>query len=101
MAILLKGYYNSSKRLEIHRISGEVLPMDQCYINLALMEASYSDTTKDARQSSPFPILARLKVYTVSKSMQVSLPTLFGLRKQQDGGSIRPGRILIRGRAGV
>ncbi|GAE00197.1 conserved hypothetical protein [Paecilomyces variotii No. 5] len=95
----LRHYYTTAGRLHIQRISGELLPMDQCYINLAIVE--HIAKTDSARQSSPFSLFERLKVRTVSQEKQVSLPRLFEPRKRSDGTSITPKRILVQGRAGI
>jgi predicted NACHT family NTPase len=86
-------------RLKIERLSGDALPMDQCYINLAIIEQHRSEGDSKTR-STPFSLSARLKVKTVDENMQVELLTLFGPRKR---GTVemKPRRILIRGRAGV
>ncbi|KAH7176129.1 hypothetical protein EDB81DRAFT_771952 [Dactylonectria macrodidyma] len=94
-------HYNTG-RLKIERLSGDLLSMDQCYINLAIVEqpggmAGRSDTA----QPSPFSLLARQKVETPEKTIQVELATIFNQRKGCDGRMIQPRRILIRGRAGV
>jgi GTPase SAR1 family protein len=96
------------ERLAIVRLSGNDLPMDQCYINLALTEhhAKHADRSDDAKEvaslrSSPFSLDARLKVETPHKDLLVTLPTLFDRREIPDRGIQQPKRILIRGRAGV
>ncbi|RYP18646.1 hypothetical protein DL767_009791 [Monosporascus sp. MG133] len=96
----------SLKNLEIERLSGDLLPMDRCYINLAIIEqpsdsAGRSKEGDTTQQSSPFSLLARLKVETPAKEIEVTLPNLFEPRKTRDGQTRRPSRILIRGRAGV
>ncbi|KAL1845426.1 hypothetical protein Plec18170_009782 [Paecilomyces lecythidis] len=99
MADHLRHYYTAAGRLHIQRISGELLPMDQCYINLAIVE--HTAKAESAHQSSPFSLFERLKVRTVDQAKQVSLPQLFEPRKRLEGTSIVPKRILIQGRAGV
>jgi HEAT repeat protein len=96
----------SPKELEIERLSGDLLPMDRCYINLAIVEktgenAPPSKGEDEAQKVSPFSLLARLKVETLDKTIEVTLPTLFKRRKARDGQKRQPSRILIRGRAGV
>ena len=84
--------------------------MDQCYINLAIVERHGRDAASCKRESdkadtqphsSPFSLSARLKIETPAKNIQVELPTLFNTRKGPDGKTIQPRRILIRGQAGV
>ncbi|GAB1213550.1 hypothetical protein ATERTT37_002700 [Aspergillus terreus] len=94
----------TAKRLEIERLSHGRLPMDRCYINLAIVEqpGQVTHATKEGDAlASPFSLLARQKVQTPDKLMQVELATVFNERTGRDGQVIRPRRILIRGRAGV
>jgi hypothetical protein len=63
--VALREFYVRAKRLNIQRISGELLPMDQCYINLAIVEHSFSAITHTNQQSSPFSLFNRLKIETV------------------------------------
>ncbi|KAF7502799.1 hypothetical protein GJ744_005036 [Endocarpon pusillum] len=96
-------HYNTEK-LRIERLSGNLLSMDQCYINLAIVEQSGQDavpSNEGDAKSSPFSLFARQKVETPDKTIQVELPTIFNQRQSRDGGTIRPRRILIQGRAGV
>lgn len=39
-------YYTQGRRLEIIRLSGNLLPMGQCYINLAVVEHTGERSTK-------------------------------------------------------
>jgi predicted NACHT family NTPase len=101
-ALIRNKHYNA-ERLKIERLSGDQLPMDQCYINLAV-EQSGQDTGRVKEgdvTTSPFSLFARQKVETPNKTMQVELPTLFSQRCGRDGRKIQPRRISIRGRAGV
>ncbi|KAJ4159435.1 uncharacterized protein LMH87_008337 [Akanthomyces muscarius] len=100
----IRDKHYTAYRLKIERLSGESLPMDQCYINLAIVEQSGQDagpSKKGNTVSSPFSILARQKVETPDKTMQVELAALFNERKGRDDRPMHPRRILIRGRAGV
>jgi len=105
--IKIREYYlQDGHRLMVERLSRAALSMDQCYINLAIVEhfggrIGPSDDGDTSRQSSPFSLLHRLKVEAPQKDMQVDLPSLFSPRKRQDGTEAPPGRILIRGQAGV
>ena len=104
----IRTRHYTAKRLEIERLSGTALPMDQCYINLAIIEqpSQASNRPKEnserdtATQPSPFSLPARLKVETVEKSVRVQLPALFDPRKRGHVET-KPRRILIRGRPGV
>lgn len=91
-------------RLKIERLSGDLLPMDQCYINLAVVEqrGQISDRPK-AEDAKPFPfsIFDRQKIETPDMTVQVELATIFNQRQERNGKMIQPRRILIRGRAGI
>lgn len=105
-AYIQRKHY-TKERLGIERLSGDLLSMEQCYINLAVVKQSHKiaqgslsggDT---APRSSPFSLEARLMVETPDEKLLVELPTLFGSRQGPDGHANPPRRILIRGRAGV
>ena len=97
--------YPENDKLKVERLSGDRLPMDQCYINLAIVEQRSEKESRaekgDTQQSSPFSRDARLKIQTPNKDVHVELPALFNPRKGPDDRAIHPRRILIRGRAGV
>ncbi|EJP63492.1 peptidase C14 [Beauveria bassiana ARSEF 2860] len=100
----IRDKHYTADRLRIERLSGESLSMDQCYINLAIVEQSGQDaghSKKGDTAPSPFSILSRQKVEAPDKTMQVELAALFNERNGSDGQPILPRRILIRGRAGV
>lgn len=104
-AWILKEHY-SEQKLKIKRLSGESLDMDQCYINLALVERPQAGILKDipkdsTPRSSPFSLTERLNVQTPRERPRIELPELFESRKLPDGKMMEPRRILIRGRAGV
>ncbi|KAJ5722866.1 peptidase C14 [Penicillium malachiteum] len=92
---LLRDTYYAGSRLKIVRLSGEELLMDQCYINLAIVEKMKNE------EVSGFSLLARQKVQTPPETSQVEPSTIFSQRKTHGKGIIEPRRILIRGRAGV
>ncbi|KAI9771053.1 MAG: hypothetical protein M1839_002950 [Geoglossum umbratile] len=96
----IRDKHYTMDRLKIERLSGDLLPMAQCYVNLAIVEQP-SKIKDTAPQSSPFSILSRLKVETPDKKIQTELPTIFNPRKGPDGRATQPRRIFIRGRAGV
>ncbi|KAK3355238.1 hypothetical protein B0H65DRAFT_515860 [Neurospora tetraspora] len=103
----------TKKRLNIERLSGKSLSMDQCYINLSIIEWTGENKDRSEKQTkteltsrySPFSLNTRLKVETPNATIQVDLPSLFKEREEPDGRKIgrkiQPRRILIRGRAGV
>ncbi|KAI0487708.1 ARM repeat-containing protein [Xylaria cf. heliscus] len=93
----------SRGRLAIERLSGDRLPMDRCYINLAIVTERASEVDglmeKDT-QSSPFSLHARWNNDRPQKGAEITLQTLFESHDTRRGHT-RPSRILIRGRAGV
>jgi HEAT repeat protein len=101
----LRDKHYTADRLRIERLSGESLSMDQCYINLTIVEQSGQETSHSENvgnsAASPFSIFVRQKVEATDKTMQVELAAIFNERNESDGRSMQPRRILIRGRAGV
>ncbi|KAH0565281.1 hypothetical protein GP486_001331, partial [Trichoglossum hirsutum] len=106
----IRDKHYTTDRLKIERLSGDLLPMAQCYINLAIVEQPGKIINRSeegpgeentALQSSPFSLLSRLKVETPDEKIQIGLPTIFSARKGPDGHTTQPRRIFIRGRAGV
>ncbi|KAI1174657.1 armadillo-type protein [Nemania sp. FL0916] len=94
------------EKLRIERLSGESLPMDQCYINLAIVERSDKggndlSVINTQQQQSNTSFLAQLRVEEPEDGLRVSLWDLFAKRRGPDGREMQPRRILIRGRAGV
>ncbi|KAF1733672.1 Protein NLRC3 [Beauveria bassiana] len=102
---LIREKHYTTDRLKVERLSGRPLAMDQCYINLAIVEQSGQDAARSKRERetapSPFSILDRQKVEAPDKTMQVELSAIFNERKGSDDRPMHPRRILIRGRAGV
>jgi GTPase SAR1 family protein len=100
----LREYYEKDNRLTIKRLSGEILDMEQCYVNLSIIEYQHKnqDTKLQAAPpSSGFSLLNRLKITAETPESEVTLPDLFRDRKLPEGQVTQPRRILIRGRAGV
>ncbi|TFA99660.1 hypothetical protein CCMA1212_008530 [Trichoderma ghanense] len=98
----IRDKHYTGDRLQIQRLSGQLLPMDQCYINLVIVERPGEVPGHPASaQSSPFSVLARQKAEYPDWESQVGLATLFNERRGCDGGLMHPRRIFIRGRAGV
>lgn len=96
---------NDSQRLKIDRLSGHPLPIDQCYVNLAII-ARPSDDGTPARpkysKSLRSSLLARQKAETPDRTAQVELSGIFDpFKPSPDDPPVIPRRILIRGRAGV
>ncbi|PNP46668.1 hypothetical protein TGAMA5MH_01618 [Trichoderma gamsii] len=100
----IRNKHYAVDRLKIERLSGNLLPMDQCYINLAVVEqrgqGSERPTTEDAK-SSPFSIFKRQRIEIPDTTVQVELAAVFNQRQERNGEIVQPRRILIRGRAGV
>jgi hypothetical protein len=109
--VWIRNNYYTKDKLEIRRLSGNLLAMDRCYINLTIVKQPSRDAAPSSKnesknrdtppQSSLFPLSARLKVETPDKNVQIDLSTIFNPRKEPDGHVKHPRRILIRGRAGV
>ncbi|PNP52850.1 hypothetical protein THARTR1_06691 [Trichoderma harzianum] len=100
----IRNKHYTAERLKIERLSGDLLSMDQCYINLAVVEQrgqEASSSKEGNRMSSPFSLFHRQKVETPDKTIQVELATIFNQREGHDGNPVQSRRILIRGRAGV
>ena len=97
------------ERLEIERLSGDLLSLEHCYINLLVVEKPRKNTLHEKEEpgedasphTSPFSLTARLKVETPNKNIQVELPSLFDSHTDSTGKTVEPRGILIRGRAGV
>ncbi|RAL09110.1 uncharacterized protein BO97DRAFT_480255 [Aspergillus homomorphus CBS 101889] len=95
----LVQYYTEQDRLQIRRISGDFLSLENCYINLSTVERS-TELGKCC-EGLETSLSARLKVETPDPIKELKLPDLFKQRGGQDGTERRSRRILIRGRAGV
>ncbi len=91
--------------LSIQRISGDKASLDDCYINLAIVE-SQAQREKDKKelekQAATFerlPSSERLEATNPNKLIE--LEKLFEAQKLRDGSEGVPKRILIQGRAGI
>ncbi|KAJ5881913.1 uncharacterized protein N7529_000585 [Penicillium soppii] len=98
----LKKYYEADNRLKIERLSGKMLPMDLCYINLTIVEQTtekigISKNAGGAKAASLFSLATRVGVETLGDNVQVELQNVFKGRN----GRQAPRKILIRGRAGI
>ncbi|XHG08316.1 hypothetical protein AWENTII_011422 [Aspergillus wentii] len=89
-------YYEKGDLLKILRLSNERLEMENCYINLSLIEKSAD------RERSPevLGLRERLQIDAPSEGRDIQLQDLYKERELRNGKGI-PKRILIRGRAGV
>ncbi|KAL7971774.1 armadillo-type protein [Trichoderma sp. SZMC 28014] len=97
----IRNKHYAVDQLKIERLSGDLLPIDQCYINLAVVEQGSDEPETGAEKSSPFSIFNRQKIKTPDTTIQVELATIFNQRQNRNGEMIQPRRILIRGCAGV
>ncbi|KAK4081220.1 uncharacterized protein Triagg1_2752 [Trichoderma aggressivum f. europaeum] len=89
-------------RLQIERLSGQRLPMDQCYINLVIVERLEGQLDQSTKaQSLQYSSGARQFARRTAEMSETELSTIFNDRQGHDGCLIHPRRILIRGRAGV
>ncbi|EXU98735.1 NACHT and HEAT repeat domain protein [Metarhizium robertsii] len=96
---MIKERYFDSGKLKIKRLSGNLLAMKSCYINLAIVEKTGDGKSHEADDSVSFSLLDRQKVGIPEEIRQVDLSKIFDA--QQNKGGKQPRRILIRGRAGV
>ncbi|KAF5231960.1 hypothetical protein FAUST_8969, partial [Fusarium austroamericanum] len=105
----IREKHYTSERLKIERLSGDPLSMDQCYINLSIVDhiktnakaRNRSEDSNSTSQPSPFSLFARQKVEMPIAEIQVRLADVFNERKEPDGNILLPRRVLVRGRAGV
>ncbi|KAF9903588.1 hypothetical protein EC991_003541 [Linnemannia zychae] len=99
----LKTYYEQD--LVILRVSGDLLDLETCFVNLAIVEAQ-AQREKDRQdlkdQASVFHrIPSSEAVGNVDMQMPIPLEELFNKRKLRDGKEDVPRKILVQGRAGV
>ncbi|KAF9351443.1 hypothetical protein BGX26_010560 [Mortierella sp. AD094] len=91
--------------LLIQRVSGDTLPLESCYVNLAVVEASdqrqkdKQDLKENAEAFIRLPSYE--KISTTDMETSIPLEKLFDKRKLRDGKEDIPKRILIQGRAGI
>ncbi|KAL3451388.1 hypothetical protein BJX65DRAFT_321315 [Aspergillus insuetus] len=94
----LRQYYEIPSRLSVKRISGEVLPMSECYINLGIVEKEQWHEDIPEHRSSPFSLRSRLIIDTPKP---VKLQDIFEARMGSEGSVTTPKRVVVEGRAGV
>jgi HEAT repeat protein len=103
----IRDKHYTTERLRIERLSGEALSLDQCYINLAIVEDPRKSSHCAKKESDAVPFASRFSITTGrnietrNKDIQVELPSLFDLREDPNGQKRQPRRVLIRGRAGM
>ncbi|KAI1114174.1 armadillo-type protein [Nemania sp. NC0429] len=91
-------------KLGIERISGDMLPMERCYVNLVIIAGSSQKDKhlrQHASQTSQFSLANRLNIETPETDLQIALEHLFGQPNIESEQIPPPKRILIRGHAGV
>ncbi|KAJ8108670.1 hypothetical protein ONZ43_g6353 [Nemania bipapillata] len=100
----IRDSYTNGK-LNITRLSGSVLPMDQCYINLATVQRNEhpgQSTHEFGRPGFRTSLLDRLNIEEPNTDQHISLANLFEPCKIRGEEEYRrPRRVLIRGRPGV
>ncbi|KAF9903851.1 hypothetical protein EC991_003262, partial [Linnemannia zychae] len=99
----LKTYYEQD--LVILRVSGDVLDLGTCFVNLAIVKAP-AQREKDKedlkKQAAVFHrIMSSEAVAHVDMKTAIPLEQLFDKRKLRDGKEDIPKKILVQGRAGV
>ncbi|UAW64845.1 HEAT repeat domain-containing protein [Mycoavidus sp. HKI] len=102
---LYKHYQRSN--LSIQWVSGQTVSLDDCYINLAIVE-SQAQREKDKKelrkQAATFerlPSSERQRLEATNSNKLIALEKLFEKQKLRDGLEGIPKRILIQGRAGI
>ncbi|KAG0197962.1 hypothetical protein BGX33_000204, partial [Mortierella sp. NVP41] len=99
----LKTYY--APNLSILRVSRESLPLETCFVNLAIVEAPTQREKEKQDLKEQAAIFHRIPSSEVVQgaNLQSSIPLeqLFDKRKLRDGKEDVPRRILVQGRAGI
>ncbi len=101
---LYQHYYHVAK-LSIQRVSGQIASLEECYINLAMVD-SHAQLEKEKevlkKQASAFTRLpSSEQLLATDYSRVISLDRLFEAQPLHDGSTGFPKRILIQGRAGI
>ncbi|KAF9916473.1 hypothetical protein FBU30_001329, partial [Linnemannia zychae] len=102
----LKSYYTSNpSKLSILRVSGDPLPLETCFVNLAIVEVSiYREQEKKELQQNAaiyHRILSSEFVQGANLQSSITLEQLFDRRKLCNEKEDVPKRILVQGRAGI
>ncbi|BBE09995.1 Uncharacterized protein MCB1EB_1834 [Mycoavidus cysteinexigens] len=93
--------------LSIQRISGETASLEDCYINLAIVEGQAQrekdkeELKKKAVSFERLPSSERQQLESTNLNKLIALERLFEKQKLRDGSEGTPKRILIQGRAGI
>ncbi|KAF9385819.1 hypothetical protein BGX21_000960, partial [Mortierella sp. AD011] len=101
--IALQAYYEPY--LNIKRVSGDILSLESCYINLAMIGASdqrQRDKEDLKVQAAAFHRMPSYeKISKANMEEPIPLEKLFDKRELRDGRDDAPKMILIQGRAGI
>ncbi len=100
----LYGHYQRSN-LSIQRVSGQTASLNDCYVNLAIVE-SQAQREKDKeeleKQAATFERLPSSEwLEATNPNKLIALEKLFEAQKLRNGSEAIPQRILIQGRAGI
>ncbi|CAO3563834.1 unnamed protein product [Mortierella alpina] len=99
----LKAYYEQD--LVILRVSGDVLDLATCYVNLATVEAPAQREMDKQHLKEQATVFHRIPsseaVRRANMQRPIPLEQLFDKRKLRDGREDTPKTILVQGRAGV
>ncbi|OQE02798.1 hypothetical protein PENVUL_c038G00723 [Penicillium vulpinum] len=96
--VIMAQHYTRGKLLHVKRLSGDDLPIENCYINLSLMQ---NQEGGDQKGRNKFSLQDRLQMEAPDTQTEIALEDLFKQRNVRNGSLAKPSRILIRGRAGV
>ncbi|MCX8567109.1 MAG: HEAT repeat [Glomeribacter sp. 1016415] len=98
-------HYDKTSDLSIRRISGQMVSLDDCYINLAIVESrAQREKVKEEleKQAAAFERLPSSEwLEATNPNKLIALDQLFAKQKLRDGSEGVPKRILIQGRAGI
>ncbi|KAF4500245.1 NACHT, LRR and PYD domains-containing 3 [Fusarium agapanthi] len=102
---LLQHCYGK-ENLEIARLSGERLPLEQCYINLMIIPHNRNQTSRLSNLApnnkiASLSLFRRLNVSGPDGGVRVRFHDIFNAAQAHGGASKHSTRILIRGQAGV
>ncbi|KAF5722109.1 NACHT LRR PYD domain-containing protein [Fusarium mundagurra] len=102
---LLQHCY-SRENLEIERLSGERLPLEQCYINLMVIPHARNQNSRLSNLApnnkiTNLSLFRRLNVHGPDGGVRVKFHDIFNTARAQGAASKHSTRILIRGQAGV
>ncbi|KAK7581737.1 hypothetical protein V3481_013818 [Fusarium oxysporum f. sp. vasinfectum] len=94
------------ENLEIERLSGERLPLEQCYINLMIIPHARNQTSRlsnltPSNKIANLSLFRRLNVQGSDGGVKVRFHDIFNTARSHGAASKQSTRILIRGQAGV